>query len=192
MKPEEVYAVSSPGGFAQSRGEEITPNWSLWDVTCQSFTASTRLSIRANDLRIDPRPQKHTVSATVPMPTDVGYQKFGAAITNGSKPTASAGGICTLNARRIAIEQSTAIITPTTLDLNRWDAMTPTDAVRTHTRGNRAGHAIQPGISGWPKSSYAITMRGGKRMKRRPVSCAGIPRTSTNVSRVTTQKRSWG
>jgi hypothetical protein len=114
----------------------------------------------------------------------------GAVITNGSKPTASAGGICTLNTRRTAMEQST--VTPTTLDRHKWHATTPMDAVRTHTRGNKAGRSIQPGISGWPKSSYAITMSGGKRIRRRPLSWAGTPRSNTNVSRVTTQKRSWG
>jgi hypothetical protein len=51
------------------------------------------------------------------MLTDVGYRMFGAVITNGSNPTASAGGICTLNARRIAIEQSTVSMTPTKLAL---------------------------------------------------------------------------
>jgi hypothetical protein len=72
---------------------------------------------RANDLRIDRRPQKHTVSAIVPMPTDMGYEKLGAAITNGSNPTASAGGICSLNALRIAIEQTVVSITPTKVAL---------------------------------------------------------------------------
>jgi hypothetical protein len=88
-----------------------------WGCGQSLLHCADTFATRANDLRIDPRPQKHTVSAIVPMPTDVGYQKLGAAITNGSNPTASAGGICSLNALRIATEQTVVSITPTKLAL---------------------------------------------------------------------------
>ena len=52
------------------------------------------------------------IKAEAPRDTDIGYQKVGWTITNGIKPTANAGGIWTLNALKIAIEQTIVNETP--------------------------------------------------------------------------------
>src|SRR6201991_230129 len=93
------------------------------------------------------------IKAAAPRDTDIGYQKVGWTITNGIKPAANAGGIWTLNALKIAIEQTIVNETPKNPMRNVELANTPTEAVRKHTRGNSTGRDIQPGSSGWPNNS---------------------------------------
>src|ERR1700736_2515727 len=118
----------------------------------------------------------------VPIPTEMGYQKSGAFMTNGNSPTARAGGMCTWNARRMTIETVKVATTLRAPPPRYLQASKPVDAVRKHTTGKSAGRFIHLGTSGCPKISYAITTNGGNKMKRSPVHWPAKARQATKRS----------